>query len=330
VVTLSISPRIVYSRHYNIGLLGFERLHPFDSRKYGRAWKQLRRWFGEDLGRFALRPPRAISKAELLTVHTAAYLKRLRDRKFVAGVMEIPQLRHLPGWLINWCVLRPMRWATMGTLLATREAMDHGLAVNLSGGYHHASPEFGHGFSAYADVALAIAALRKSERLGEKDKVVYVDLDAHQGNGVCRSFLKDSRVFVYDQYNQNIFPADILAQRRIDCDVPLYQGCHEADYLAALRKSLPVFLDSICRSGDVKLAVYNAGTDIYAADQLGGLNVSPAGILERDRFVLNELTQRQVPTTVVLSGGYSRESYIFVAEMVGYILETWGQAKRRG
>ena len=33
-----VSPRVVYSRHYNIGLLGIERLHPFDSRKYGRAW----------------------------------------------------------------------------------------------------------------------------------------------------------------------------------------------------------------------------------------------------------------------------------------------------
>lgn len=327
-MTESIFPRIVYSRHYNIGVLGFERLHPFDSRKYGRAWRQLRRWFGGDLRRFAVRPPRPIRKAELLTVHSAAYVAQLRDRKFVARVVEIPQLRNLPGWLIDWCVLRPMRWATMGSVQAAREAMDHGLALNLSGGYHHASPEYGHGFSAYADVGLAIAALRKSGRLGEKDKVIYVDLDAHQGNGVCRSFVKDARVFIYDQYNRDIFPSDVLAQRRIDCDVPLHRGCHEADYLAALKKRLPVFLDSVNRSGDVKLAIYNAGTDIHVADQLGGLNVSSAGVLERDRFVLNELTGRKIPTAVVLSGGYSRESYMLVAEMVGYVLETWGQLKR--
>ena len=41
--------RIVYSRRYNIGFFGLERLHPFDSRKYGRAWGRLRRHFGRQL-----------------------------------------------------------------------------------------------------------------------------------------------------------------------------------------------------------------------------------------------------------------------------------------
>ena len=37
--------KIVYHRHYNIGFFGLERLHPFDSRKYGRAWRCLQREF---------------------------------------------------------------------------------------------------------------------------------------------------------------------------------------------------------------------------------------------------------------------------------------------
>jgi histone deacetylase 11 len=47
-------------------------------------------------------------------------------------------------------------------------------------------------------------------------------------------------------------------------------------------------------------------------------------VLKRDRFVLEELTGRRIPTAVVLSGGYSRESYRMVADMVGFILDTWG------
>jgi histone deacetylase 11 len=35
--------KLVYTRRYNIGLLGLERLHPFDSRKYGRAWRAVGR-----------------------------------------------------------------------------------------------------------------------------------------------------------------------------------------------------------------------------------------------------------------------------------------------
>lgn len=320
-------PRLVYAPQYNIGFLGLERLHPFDSRKYGRAWDRLRRGYGGLLGRAHVRPRRPVSEAELLEVHTGEYLRRLKNPAFVADVLELPPLKRLPGWSIDWFVLRRMRWATMGTIVGAREAMEHGVAINLAGGYHHASPDDGHGFCAYADVGLAIHDLRKAGRLAEQDIVVYVDLDAHQGNGVCRTFHDDQRVFIYDQYNRHIFPHDVYAQRRIDCDVPLPDNCSEADYLGAMRAKLPSFLDAVTRGGRVRLGVYNAGSDIYVADQLGGMNVTAAGILERDRFVLDEFVSRRIPVVVLLSGGYSRESYQLVAQMVEHVLDRWGGAR---
>jgi len=209
-------------------------------------------------------------------------------------------------------------------MLAARQAVEFGLAVNLSGGYHHASPGEGHGFCAYADVALAVNALRETGALKETDRIVYVDLDAHQGNGVCRSFVDDRRMFIYDQYNRNIFPMDARAQRRVDCDVSLPSRCPESNYLEALKSNLPRFLDSLLGGDGLRLGIYNAGTDVYAGDSLGGLNVSASGVLARDQFVLQELISRHIPTVVLLSGGYSRESYRLVAEMVGYILQAWG------
>lgn len=318
-----VSARVVYSRHYNIGLFGAERLHPFDSRKYGRAWRVLRRRFGR-LKSAWVRPEGPVKRAALLAVHSAAYLDRLGDAKVAAKLVEIPPLRFLPGWLVDWLILRPMRWAAMGTIEAARQAMEHGLAVNMGGGYHHASGNQGHGFCAYADVGLAVAELRQTGRLGDADKVVYVDLDAHQGNGVCRTFMDDPSVFIYDQYNADIFPHDVEAQRRIDCKVTVRNGCNGADYLAALRQRLPPFLDSIMRAGGVKLAIYNAGTDICLGDQLGGLAVSAADVLVRDEFVLRQLVERGIATMVLLSGGYSRASYEMVAAMVGFVLEEWG------
>src|SRR5687768_4281175 len=92
------SARVVYHPRYNIGLFGLERLHPFDSRKYGRAWAVLRRQFGRELRRAWVKPPRPISRAELLAVHTESYLRRLRDPAFLAGVLELPPLRHVPAW----------------------------------------------------------------------------------------------------------------------------------------------------------------------------------------------------------------------------------------
>jgi histone deacetylase 11 len=311
------APRIVYSRHYNIGLLGLERLHPFDSRKYARAYKELRRRLGRSrLRRHVVTPPRPVGRDELLTLHTPKYLEELRDPRAVASILEVPPLRRLPRVILERAVLKPMRWAAMGTIVATQLALDHGLAFNLSGGYHHAAPDRGHGFCVYADVGLAVQHLRRTARLADEDRIVYIDLDAHQGDGVCRTFFDDRRVFIYDQYNRDIFPRDAAAQRRIDCNVPLASGCSQSDYLDALRTRLPPFLDSVTRSGRLRLAIYNAGTDTLAGDPLGALNLSPAAVLERDRFVIDQLRQRNLPAVFLPSGGYTRQSYLLIANTV--------------
>jgi histone deacetylase 11 len=316
-------PRIVYSRHYNIGFLGLERLHPFDSRKYGRAYRALAQRFGRDLKRRTLRPPRPVTRDELLWVHTPQYLERLRDPAYVAGALEIPQLCRVPGFILDRVILGRMRWAIAGTVLAAREAMQCGLAINLSGGYHHAGPDRGEGFSIYNDIALAVHALRRDGRLKDGDKVVYVDCDAHQGNGVCRAFADDNRVFIYDLYNAAIYPRDAEARRRIDCDVPVSPNQLDSEYLATLTATLPPFLDGISKSALPAFAIYNAGTDILRGDPLGALAVTAAGVLKRDRFVLHQLIDRGIPTIMLPSGGYTRESFQLIANTVADVLQTW-------
>ena len=314
-------PRIVYSRHYNIGFYGVERLHPFDSRKYGRAWKRLRHHFGSTLRQLHIRPDRPVDRDELLLVHSADYLSQLRDPRYVARALEVPQIGYLPSWAIDWHVLRPMRWATRGTILAARAALDHRFAVNLSGGYHHAKPNHGEGFSIYSDIGIAVASLRADKLIGDTDRIVYIDTDAHQGNGVCHTFMSDSRVFIFDIYNAGIYPSfDVEARKRIDCNVGITSACTDAEYMSVLHKRLPGFLDSV-RHASVGLAIYNAGTDVVASDPLGGLNISAATIRERDLFVVGELTKRQIPTVMVLSGGYTRHSDKLVVDSVIPLME---------
>ena len=395
-------PRLVYHPGYNITFFGLERLHPFDGRKYARAYALLCRQFGQRaLAAMTLGPRRPIGRDALLGVHSADYLDQLRDARFVAGVLELPLFAKAPGWLADWRVLRPMRWATAGTVLAAEHAMGAGeksdgvgsalrtvgrgetapaeamvrsadptslpmlvdrskstgsgvpqpmppeatgpaqlpddagrgtVVMNLGGGYHHASPTDGHGFSAYADVGLAVAALRRPgprgepPRLAADDTVAYVDLDAHQGNGVCRTFEADRRVLIFDAYNRHIFPLDVRAQRRIDHDRPLDDGCSEAKYLRAVTTELPRFLDSVARADPItgrrrcRLAIYNAGTDPYDGDRLGRMGLSADGIFERDKFAIDQLAGRGLPTVVLTSGGYSAESYRMVARTAAYVL----------
>jgi histone deacetylase 11 len=317
--------KLAYTRRYNIGFLGLERLHPFDSRKYGRAWRAVGREARRSRNRAWVGVPRPASVADLAAVHEPAYLDRLRNPKELARALELPFVRRLPRWAVWWAILRPMRWAVAGSLVAARQALRAGLAVNLSGGYHHAKPDRGEGFCVFNDVAYLVHGLRAEGRLAADDRVAYIDLDAHQGNGVCHHFRSDRQVFIYDAFNPRIYPSyDRDARDRIDCPVPLPDPCTGGPYLRLLELSLPGFLDSVGRSGRVGLAVYNAGTDVYEADALGGLGLSAADVLRRDMYVIDQLRARGIPVVMLLSGGYSRESYRLVANTVVELLRRYG------
>ena len=79
--------------------------------------------------------------------------------------------------------------ATVDAAMAVRTgAAQH--AVNLAGGLHHAMPARASGFCVYNDVAVAIGQLLADGA----QKVAYVDLDAHHGDGVEAAFYRDPRV----------------------------------------------------------------------------------------------------------------------------------------
>jgi histone deacetylase 11 len=312
---------LVYSPDYDIHFFGLERLHPFDSRKYSRAMGELERRCGPRLESWIRTPEGPVTREQLLRVHLEEYLERLGSSPYLARVLELPFLAGLPASLIDQRVLAPMRLATAGTILAARQALLHGIAINMSGGYHHASTHQGEGFCVYSDLPIAVAELRATGELGPEDRVLVIDLDAHQGNGFERALGHDRTIFFLDVYNADIYPGDRAAARRIDFPAPLRPGTGDEEYLATLRRLLPEALDHIF---PLKLALYNAGADVYRGAALGGLDIAAEGVFARDRYVFDTLSDEGIAWVMLLSGGYSRESYRLIARSVAYVLETWG------
>lgn len=316
----SIEPKVVFSPQYDLHFFGLERVHPFDGRKFGRAWRELALSFPE-LRRWTLAPEAPVSEADLLAVHTAAYVRKdLQSPTYVAGALEIPLLRLIGSRLLDTRVLTPMRWATMGTCLAAEYALTGSIAINLGGGFHHASQDRGEGFCIFADIAVAVARLRRMGKLTPEDKLLIVDVDAHQGNGNERVFYDNPSVSILDMYNKDIYPGDRWARRRIDYDIPVPSGIRDEEYLRALDSNLSRALSEL---GSISLAFVIAGTDVYEGDQLGRLQLSADGVLARDKLVFHRLVEANVPWVMLLGGGYSKESYHLVAQSVGYALRTW-------
>jgi len=91
--------------------------------------------------------------------------------------------------------------ATAGSLDCACLAIERGWAINLSGGYHHATRSTGGGFCIYPDITLAVRHLQRFHS-DIVTKIMIIDLDAHQGNGYERDLLDDTDIFVVDCYNK--------------------------------------------------------------------------------------------------------------------------------
>ena len=281
---------LVYHPDYNMTAFGLERFHPFDSQKY--------RWIHDALIERGLRKPsdfvwpRHIAQRELLELHTPEYLQSLRSSATLARILELPFVSRMPAWVLDWKILRPMRYAVAGTILACRLALEHKVAINLGGGYHHAAAGWGGGFCVYADAPLAAKILHDEQLI---DRVLVVDLDAHQGNGTASVFRDWPWAAIFDLYERDIFPA---RKEPEDYALPVRSGLVGGEYIDMIQQSLPPALDA----SKPDLVIYNAGSDPFVLDPLAGFRLTKTELAERDLLVVTMARERDIPVAMVLSG----------------------------
>jgi acetoin utilization deacetylase AcuC-like enzyme len=238
-----------------------------------------------------LHDPAAISRADLLLVHTADYVDR-----FTSGRLSPDEERRL-GFPWSPALVERSYRAAGGTLEAATFATEHGIAMNLAGGTHHAFPSHGEGFCVFNDTAIAIRALQRDRRIR---RALVVDLDVHQGNGTHAVFAGDESVFTFSMHGGKNYPFHKVA----GClDVELSDGTGDEAYLELLSRSLP---DAIAASR-ADLVVYLAGADPHESDRLGRLALTFDGLARRDAIVLQQTREVGLPVVVTIAGGYGRD-----------------------
>ncbi|HLI33677.1 MAG TPA: histone deacetylase, partial [Terriglobia bacterium] len=186
--------------------------------------------------------------------------------------------------------------AAGGSILAGRLALKDSLAVNLSGGFHHAFPDHGEGFCVIHDVAVAIRRLQNDQAIRT---AMTVDCDVHQGNGTAFIFLDDPTVFTFSIHQERNYP---YPKPPSNLDINLEDGTNDDEYLAALEEGL----DESLAQFRPDVIFYVAGADPYREDQLGGLSLSIEGLMRRDRMVFEKAQKKGIPCVVTLAGGYAR------------------------
>jgi acetoin utilization protein AcuC len=236
----------------------------------------------EELGvltRLRTVPAPVATREELLTVHSA----ELVDAVTRAGETGEHDDRHGLGSDDN-PVFRHMHHAAshvVGATLAAVEEVWSGRSLhcaNITGGLHHGMPDRASGFCIYNDVAVGIQRLLDNGA----ERVAYVDVDVHHGDGVEKIFWDDPRVLTISLHEtgQMLFPGTGFPPDSGGHDAPgtavnvaLPPGTSDAGWLRAFHAVVPPVL----REWQPEVLVTQHGCDGHINDPLAHMMLTVDG-----------------------------------------------------
>ena len=194
----------------------------------------------------------------------------------------------------------------VGATVAVAEAVWRGetnRGVNIAGGLHHAMPARASGFCVYNDPAVAIARLLA---LGA-ERIAYVDIDVHHGDGVQEVFWNEPLVLTVSVHESplTLFPGTGYASETggpeapgSAVNLPLPPGTADADWLRAFHAVVP----PVVRAFGPQVLVTQCGADSHRLDPLADLRLTVDG--QRAAYLaLRELAEELCDGRWVATGG---------------------------
>ncbi|KAI0093840.1 hypothetical protein BDY19DRAFT_902557 [Irpex rosettiformis] len=250
--------------------------------------------------------PRPATQAELEAYHDHDYIEFLsrvtpqNQNQFKQAIDQFNCVEDCPVFadMYDFC----KKYA--GASLAAARKLAAGttdIAINWSGGLHHAKKAEPSGFCYVNDIVLGILEL-----LRYHPRVLYIDIDIHHGDGVEFAFYNTNRVMTlsFHKYTGDFFPGTGKLDdngsglgKHFCLNVPLQDGIDDDMYLATFK----TIVDDTVTAFRPSAIVLQCGADSLGCDRLGAFNLSIAAHGECVNFV----RKYNVPLMVVGGGGYT-------------------------
>jgi len=313
--------------HYDFG-----PQHPLQPVRVELAVELMRAYGLLDRPNVELVPPRIASDAELQLIHAPEYIAAVKRAGQVGDCWQsIPEYGLGPG---DNPIFPDMHAASAlvagGSIDAAEFAMlgpDHH-AFSISGGLHHAVRARASGFCVYNDASIAIEHLRRKHGV----RVLYVDTDAHHGDGVQDAFYDTAEVLTvsFHESGRFLFPGTGFVNESgtgsgegYAVNVPLPPGTGDQGYRAAFDALVP----ALARAFQPDVIVNQNGADAYQDDPLAHLRATTgfyAHVAQTIHNLSHELCQGR--WLALGGGGYDLYSAVprawtlVLAEMAGVSL----------
>ena len=183
-----------------------------------------------------------------------------------------------------------------GSILAAELACEGRVIFHPSGGTHHGRPDRASGFCYFNDPVFCIRTLLREGQ----ERVLYLDLDAHHGDGVENAFVADPRVMTVSIHEADRWPYSGAADDRRDGgarNLPVPKGVNDSELEYLMEHAVMPLVESFSPDAFVLCC----GADCLAGDPLSGMLLSNVALWES----VEQVTALRKPTVILGGGGYN-------------------------
>jgi len=245
--------------------------------------------------------PREASRKELLLFHEEEYLEQVKQASETgAGYLDMGDTPAFKGCYEASALGAGASLEAVDLVMSGR--VTH--AMNIAGGLHHAHRDRASGFCIFNDPAISIAYLK--ERYGIK-RLLYLDVDAHHGDGVMYGFYSDPAVLDIDFHEDghHLFPGtgfiDEIGEGKasgLKINVPLPPFVDDQTYMNLFNQIVPVAV----RNFKPEIMLLQCGADSHANDLLAHLQLTTSSY-RAIAATLHDLADEVAQGRLVVFGG---------------------------
>lgn len=253
-----------------LGRYGFGAGHPFGTDRLEAFWREaLRRGIDQ---RAEVAAPVPADDDVIAQFHDPSYVARVRLQSGLGqGYLDYGDTPAVPG------IFEAAAHVVGSGLAALTQVLDRDSprAFVPIGGLHHARRERAGGFCVFNDIGVLIEVLKRRGF----ERIAYVDIDAHHGDGVYYAFENDASVVFADVHEDGRFLYPGTGSRE-ECgrdegsgrklNIPLAPGSGDVQFSAVWPE-----IESLIRAGRPQIVLMQAGADSIAGDPLTHLQLTP-------------------------------------------------------
>lgn len=241
------------------------------------------------------------SPAEIVRFHDPIYLRALRQGEQTLSLpaedRERFNLGRLENPIHNTMYSRPA--ISAGAVLKAAEilsSVDMGVVYSPAGGTHHGRRDRASGFCYFNDLALGL--LRLKDR--GFSRILYLDFDAHHGDGVQDAFSGDSGVFTLSIHEERRWPFTgglMDTEDGTACNIPVPRGLRDSEFTLIIREIVLPLLERY----EPEVLVLQCGADALADDPLSRMELTNSTIWD----AVSKVAARAPRVLVTGGGGYN-------------------------